>query len=182
MEPADFIERFLPADGTEPAAETWCCLPKTRRWKMPRVTLAAHLYHGPLDLNLLQFNFPRFILHFCVCLYSPFSSLGIPSALVPYLLCFRAHLEQMGWIGLTRWRVKESLIIPGIDPPSYLIPRYEAAHRFPTGMLGPWDTASSRGDCWPFGHVRACACVCVGGGQLKHVRRVHACRIVHIMP
>ena len=42
----------------------------------------------------------------------------------------------MGWIGLTRWRVKESLIIPGIDPPSYLIPRYEAAHRFPTGMLG----------------------------------------------
>jgi hypothetical protein len=87
-------------------------------------------------------------------------------------------LEQMGWIGLTRWRVKESLIIPGIDPPSYLIPRYETAHRFPTGMLWPWHTASSRGDCWPFG--RACVCVCMW--QLKHVRTVQACRIVHVMP
>lgn len=165
LTPSDGAGKFrltlLPADGTEPAVETWCCLPKTRRWKMPnlRVTLTAHLYHGPFDLNLLHFNFPCFILHFSFCVYLlPFSSLGIPSALLPYLLCLRAHLEQMGWISLTRWRVKESLIIPGIDPPSYLIPRYEAAHRFPTGMLGPWHTASSQGDCWPFGRV--CVCVC----------------------
>ncbi|PSN57211.1 hypothetical protein C0J52_05013 [Blattella germanica] len=41
-------------------------------------------------------------------------------------------LAAMGWMGLTKWRVKESLIISGIDPTL----RCEIAYRFPTGLLG----------------------------------------------
>jgi hypothetical protein len=84
--------------------------------------------------SLLIYLFLFHSLFLYLCIFSYFSV--FPSALLPFLLCFRAHLEQMGWIGLANWRVKESLIIPGIDPPSYLIPKYEAAHRFPTGMRG----------------------------------------------